>query len=429
MNRPFPSLVCSGALVAAAAVATTGLAAEAPPVAKGSAKGPTTEPAHLVEEEEVGLWDRFKISIDTRARYEFVDTDGLGAGDALTLRNRLGLLVGDIGPFSAFAEYEGTLAADRTSANYLSHGDPAKSVVADPESHELNQAWVQYHDHGTIVKAGRQRIILDNARFVGSVGWRQNEQTFDAAAAEVTAVENFRLYYAYVNRTNRIFGSENDAPARQDFEGDSHLVNASFLGIPGATLTGYAYLLDLHNDAGDAASNNTYGARLDGAIPVQEGVKLPYLLEFAYQTDAFDSPLDYGTSYFHGKFGAEYRGHALGVGLEGLLADDGVGFQTPLATGHAFNGFNDTFLNTPPDGLLDLYVYGSAPLPFGIKFSAWFHWFGDDSGSFGYGNEIDAVLAKKLNDHFTVLGKFASYQADNFGADEQLITVEVGFTF
>ena len=36
----------------------------------------------------------------------------------------------------------------------------------------------------TPLKVGRQRIILDNARFVGNVGFRQLEQTFDAARIE-----------------------------------------------------------------------------------------------------------------------------------------------------------------------------------------------------------------------------------------------------
>jgi hypothetical protein len=55
------------------------------------------------------------------------------------------------------------------------------AVVADPESNEINQAYLSYSGiDNTVVKWGRQRLILDNARFVGNVGWRQNEQTFDA---------------------------------------------------------------------------------------------------------------------------------------------------------------------------------------------------------------------------------------------------------
>src|ERR1035438_4740700 len=34
-----------------------------------------------------------------------------------------------------------------------------------------------------------------------------------------------------------------------------------------------------------------------------------------------------------------------------------TGFQTPLATLHAFNGWDDVFLTTPADGLQDIYTY------------------------------------------------------------------------
>ena len=35
---------------------------------------------------------------------------------------------------------------------------------------------------------GRQRIKLDDDRFIGNVGWRQNEQTFDALTFKTMAI-------------------------------------------------------------------------------------------------------------------------------------------------------------------------------------------------------------------------------------------------
>jgi len=194
-------------------------------------------------------------------------------------------------------------------------------------------------------------------------------------------------------------------------------------------VTTYAYFLDLENEAGSANSNNTFGISLNGAIPVGEDFKLPWYAEYAYQTDASDSPLDYTASYYHLKFGGDYKGTSFGIGYENLGSDNGVGFRTPLATLHKFNGFNDVFLNTPPDGLQDLYLYGGTKLPLGIALKAWVHWFGEDNGSFEYGNEIDIVLAKKINKKLSVLGKFASYQSDDFGADEQLYSIQVDYKF
>lgn len=51
------------------------------------------------------------------------------------------------------------------------------AVVPDPEATEINQAYLSYSSIplASNVKWGRQRLILDNARFIGNVGWRQNE--------------------------------------------------------------------------------------------------------------------------------------------------------------------------------------------------------------------------------------------------------------
>jgi hypothetical protein len=55
-------------------------------------------------------------------------------------------------------------------------GDPTRDVIADPQTSELNQLWVSYTGiPDTEIKGGRQRIIFDDSRFIGNVGWRQME--------------------------------------------------------------------------------------------------------------------------------------------------------------------------------------------------------------------------------------------------------------
>ena len=53
-------------------------------------------------------------------------------------------------------------------------------MVPDPENIELNCLQIAWQKNGNGIVLGRQRINLDDQRWVGSVGWRQNEQTFDA---------------------------------------------------------------------------------------------------------------------------------------------------------------------------------------------------------------------------------------------------------
>jgi hypothetical protein len=55
---------------------------------------------------------------------------------------------------------------------------------------------------------GRQAINLDNQRWVGSVDWRQNDQTLDAVRAAVSPSRNTRLEYVHSWRVNRIVGPD-----------------------------------------------------------------------------------------------------------------------------------------------------------------------------------------------------------------------------
>ena len=387
-----------------------------------------TDPGGLVDPAPESMW---KWSLDSRFRWEYGDQDGYDDSNAFTLRNRIGLLATPMDGLRFFAEYEGTLVADRDGYRAASvHGPAGRTVIADPESHELNQAWVAYHNWDTEFKVGRQTILLNNQRFVGPVGWRQNNQTFDAVSIVNQSVEDLKLTYAYVNRANRIFGSGDiDSDGQKDFKGDTHLFNAVWSRSPQLTLSGYAYFMDLHNPAGDGASNNTYGIQALGSFPIDGEWKAKYLLEVAYQTDGADNPVDYDTWYYHAMIGAGTADYTVGVGFESLGSDNGRGFQTPLATLHAFNGWADKFLGTPGEGLNDLYLFADASLAENLNAKIRFHWFGEESGGFDYGTEADAALVYRINDHMAVGAKYAYYFADEFSRDTQRFVLDFGLKY
>ena len=52
---------------------------------------------------------------------------------------------------------------------------------------------------------------IGNQRFVGTVGWRQNDQTYDAAAIIANPIEGLTAVYAFVWNVNRIFLHKNTA--------------------------------------------------------------------------------------------------------------------------------------------------------------------------------------------------------------------------
>ncbi|MDE2042779.1 MAG: alginate export family protein, partial [Alphaproteobacteria bacterium] len=127
--------------------------------------------------------------IDSRLRWEDVTQGGKpDVADAVTARVRMGLEAKFPDKLSILAEATGTLALDNNyyNATPKSGGSAALfPAIVDPQTIGLNRLQLQYQGiAGTVVTVGRQRINFDDERFVGSAGWRDNEQTFDAVRIE-----------------------------------------------------------------------------------------------------------------------------------------------------------------------------------------------------------------------------------------------------
>jgi hypothetical protein len=355
-----------------------------------------------------------KATISGRYRYEFVDQDNaLKNANASTLRLRLNYRTGQWKDWSAFAEFDHVfhvLIDDFNSGGGTSPNRGEYSVVADPKGSDLNQMYFDLDPNDNWkYRFGRQRILLDNQRFVGGVGWRQNEQTYDALTLNTKAISNTALSYSYVNRVRRIFGQT--VPAGKE-RLDGHLFNAKITINKAFSVTPYLYHLDY--DTALANSTTTAGARLGGDVGFGSG-KFVWLAEFALQTDAGDNPTSYDANYAHltGTYAAG-NGMSFGLGYEVLGADSGAGtaFRTPLATLHAFNGWADQFLGTPAAGLED--IYGT----FRFKAGKWsliamYHDFSSDTGSSNFGDEFDIAAGRKLGERYGVLFKGAFFSADS----------------
>jgi hypothetical protein len=89
------------------------------------------------------------------------------------------------------------------------------------------------------------------------------------------------------------------------------------------------------------------------------------------------------------------------------------GFSTPLATLHKFNGWADQFLNTPKEGLVDLYASVSGKA-FGGGWTVTIHDYSADESTDtvdDLGSEINAVYAKKFAKNYKAGLKYAAYSA------------------
>ncbi|MCF6280748.1 MAG: alginate export family protein [Candidatus Polarisedimenticolaceae bacterium] len=353
-----------------------------------------------------------KPSVDMRLRSETVDQDDAANKDnakALTLRTRLGYLTGDFAGFKAFAEMTHTTTLNTGDEYYapgpFTNNETDYDTVADPELSRLNQAWVSYSGLAdTSVKLGRQRVILDNARFVGNVGWRQTEQVYNALVLANTSIQDTTLIYGYVQRAYNIVGAETPS--------ESHVINASYNGLSFGKITGYAYLLDLNLDS-PAGDSKTLGLSFDGKQALGDFTLL-YNLEYAKQNDYADAGSEVDASYTKVELGGKFAGIMLKVaqeklGSNGEGANGTYGFQTVLATKHAFNGWADMFLSTPNAGLVDNYVTIGAK-PAGIKLLAVYHQYKSDEGGDDYGTELNLLAAKKFSKNYSAGIKYASYK-------------------
>lgn len=348
-----------------------------------------------------------KAKADLRYRYEMNDTnDGTrDKASASTLRTRLGYRTGDFMDAALFVEFENVMVVD--GDNYrVNPADPEPyDIVADPTGTEVNQAYLDYQGvFDTLIRAGRQRLKLDNDRHIGNVGWRQNEQTFDAAMIRNGSVEGLTSLFAYIWNTNGIKFDNTDHEA--------YLLNVKYTGLGVGALTGYGYWIN-NNDA-PTESTRTFGLRYAGRFDAGE---IPVLLnlEYAAQGEYADSAVD-DTTYLLGELGATLSPVTALFGYEELGADGTSEFETPLATKHAFNGWADMFLNTPrvgaDAGLTDMYLTVKGMLA-GTKLMAVYHDFSAAEGSADWGTELDLLAAKKVAEGTKVGIKYATFNADN----------------
>jgi hypothetical protein len=368
-----------------------------------------------------------KPLVDFRLRSESVEqTPFANEADVTTLRARLGVEIGKLWSTTFLIEGEGVtpINGDYRPDNSVSTMT-TYPVVPDPEGYEINRLQLTNISlPGTALTLGRQRINLDDQRFMGNSGWRQNEQTYDALRIVNKSVKNLVIDAGYFNQVNRVFGPESP---QGRYEGDNFFADVGYQ-TPIGRVTGFAYLLDfdpLTNfpglTVGQAAalnpvraSSDTFGLRLAGDRSLGP-VKFGYTASYANQDSAHGNPLDYSLSYRLAEVSAGYRQFTFGLGQELMEGNGTAGFGTPLATLHKFQGWADKFLATPANGMDDRYVnIGFATKKLGMfdSFSAnvVYHNYETDRANVDLGNEVDLQLQAKWK-RFIGTVKYADYSA------------------
>lgn len=342
-----------------------------------------------------------KANVALRYRAEYVDSDdGTREAKASTLKSRITYKTLPIEGFSATFEMDNNSVVFDDNYNDGTGGEEAK--VVDPTYTEINQAYLNYAAGDTNIRYGRQRILLDNQRFIGGVGWRQNEQTYDAFSIVNKSLPETTITIANIYNINQITGGNIDGNDHQIY----HLLNESIKDLKIS-----AYYYDLKGEAGTAIPSHlsTMGLRVNGKAAINDDLSVLYVAEYAEQEK--DAAVKYDTDYMNLEAGLTFEGITAKLGYELQSSDKGAAaFSTPLGTNHSFGGWADQFLGTPATGLKDQSLtIASAKL--GPKISFTYHQFDSDVNSIDFGNEIDLAVSKKFTENYSGLFKLAHFDA------------------
>lgn len=368
--------------------------------------------ANTTGDSDVADGPRILFQADTRLRYEFAETqDQPDAGEALTLRIRPSVEITPVPEISIIAEAEGivSLLPDRLNGFVTGLQRPG---VADQETLELNRLQVEFAPSELVSFAvGRQRISIDDERFIGIVDFRQNQQTYDAVTASIKTPDGIQLRGGYIWRVGRVLGLEQPDGV---FESDSFFLNAS-APVPLGQVSAFYYNLDLDDRSGMLIRSQTSGVAYRGRV-FRGALGLFWEASYARQNSDGGSP-----EYARAAISADYRDISLALTFEELGSDGGIAFQTPLATLHRFQGAADLFLVTPPEGIEDIQAratwrIGSLGSARATSLAIQYNRFDAATGGADYGEEWGARFATTfISTRFSA--EVAHYRAREFASD------------
>lgn len=336
------------------------------------------------------------LDINFRYRAESVDVDNGTTDSALanTLKSRLTFKSAEIAGLSLLVEGDSTLHI--TDEFYDKDGDNTdnKDTVLDQETTQLNQAYLQYNGFGSTIKAGNQRINLDNQRHVGGVGFRQDEATFDAVSITNKSIDNTTIFLAAANNRNTI--------TNDNTEEDIKLLNVKYAVNKEISVSGYFY--DIKDANGfDDLDFATLGVRVAGSVG-----EILLEAELASQDKTTDAS-DTTSLYYNISVGQKFSGVTAKLGYEVFGSDDGeAAFATPLGTNHKFFGWTDKFIGGGGNNGIQDLNFSAVTKVSGVKLVAQLHKFDAVEGSDDLGSEMGFLVAKKFGDFGASL-KVAQY--------------------
>lgn len=384
----------------------------------------------------------------------------LDTGEAFTLRSLIGWQTAPFKDLSFAAQltdvHEFNNDFNDRRNNVAEPGKSAYPNIVDPGYTDVNQLYIDWTGiQDTKLRLGRQQLNLDNVRFIGDIGFRQNMQVFDGVSVLNKSIVDVEIFAAHFSKVRQITTKLRD--------GNIDIVNAKYKISPTESLIGYGYFVDVENlgqnggnpaaiataaqggnglggssDAAVSATNinptqtdassKTFGVRLDGAHKVNDDWRVLYTAEYAKQNDYRSGNPLIDAHYFKLGGGAAYGVWSVRLDHEKLSSNDGkYAFQTPLGTNHLFQGWADVFLTTPRQGMEDTFISIAGNIA-KAKLQAEYHVFKSDekyqslNGRLAdkYGTELDLSVSYSFSKELLGKVEYARFnESDVYGTTLQ----------
>ncbi len=295
-------------------------------------------------------------------------------------------------------------------------------LVPDVPGDEINQAFLQWRSGQWQTRIGRQRIELANQRFIGSVSFWQNDQTYDALRLRYAFLSNTNLQYIYIDNVNRFWGEDagtrlrpsdinfdalmgiRPAPTLGDHEQDTHLLHLEIKEWDYSQVLAWHY--DIENKTAAILSNTTSGI---GYRFNHKASTIKYMLEADIAMQERDPLGDNSIPYHRLEVGLGFDSLELHLSQENLGSDNGASFITPLGSIVDFQGWADAFFITPPDGVVDKRLQLDWRFnPF--RLDARYHFFESYETGDDFGTELDIDLTWKATDDQTLILRLSNFE-------------------
>lgn len=371
-------------------------------------------------------YNEFTVNGEIRARGELVESVGKEIAQSITVRTKLegiykpkeieNLKIGVAGlNVKGFGLYD----------YKKEKGDnPDRWTVKEPENTRLTEAYISYKTNHYELTVGRQKIQLDNGKFIAISNWKQTYKTHDAIKYVNTYFPNLKFTAIYDDKYNGVVPDDTAElnVITKQFAGnatnDSYWLNAQLKVTDKNFITLYNYVIKNYN--------NTKGFNIKGSIPIFESMTANYYAEYAIQKN--EMKLNVEPDYIYTKW--DFGNEAFKIGF--TYSEQEKYFYTPYGSGHGFNGYADVPFTKTDINVMEFFSEFK-DLNDNTSYGLSYWKFNENSTDNDLGYEIDFIMKNKAPFlDLDILTEVAYYKApnDNFKVrDIVKIWFQIGYKF